>query len=137
MQYAYKFSRFKVNKFSLTELNFDLYFIFTNKSKLKFTLKGITTDVLVNDMVIAKIANYNQQIIPPESKTEIAVGVDINPKAIFGKLKTNWTSLALNFEKLDTTEITMQMNFKIGYGSLLTLNVPYTQKLKLSDLMKK
>lgn len=138
LTYNYKFSRFKVNKISFNQINFDLFYNLTNPSKMKYVIQSITTKVHINNVEIADIANYRQQEIKPESTTEIGVNVEIEPKELAAAVGQSWATMLRNLDKIGNTKITMDLEIKIGYlGQLLSVTVPYKEQFPLKSILPK
>jgi LEA14-like dessication related protein len=138
LKYSYEFSRFVVNKISFQKLDFNLFFNIKNPSKLKYTIKRINIDVLVDSTLIASIINENEQLIAPQATTEIGVNVDLTPAQLAKSLGEKWTTILANAEKIGDRRMVLKMNFKIGYlGNFLSVNVPYEYSFPLKDIFSK
>jgi LEA14-like dessication related protein len=132
IDYVMKYKYLRVVKISKDLISFNLFFDLSNKSKIKYEIKEIITDIYVNDSFVTKIANFANQPVAPESTSEIAVNVALSPEEIAKQAKLKWQTIVLYPDK---TTFTLKTKFKVAYGPLW-FYVPYDQTITFKTLLR-
>jgi LEA14-like dessication related protein len=108
--YELNYKNIIFRKLSLTEVVFDLYMIFTNKSNLGVTLAKQEYDIYANNVFIDSIVNDSPNDIKPKSDSEIGMRIRITPAQLLTKIGVNPAELIANPKKIN---IKIVMKYKI------------------------
>ena len=130
IDYVMTYKYFTVDKISLKVVSFNLVFSLFNKSKFRYTIKEIVTDVYVGDQFVTKIANFADQVVEPKASTQLIVNVSLSPKDIAEKAKLKWEQMLLYPDKL---KFTLDTKFKVAYGPLW-FYIPHKEQYTLKQL---
>jgi LEA14-like dessication related protein len=108
--YELKFKNIVFRKLTTTEIIFDLYMIFTNKSNLGVTLSKQEYDVYANNVYITTLKNDSPNEIKPKSDNEIGMRININPVELVTKIGSNPFDL---IAKPKNIKIKLVMKYKV------------------------
>ncbi len=128
---AIKFARIGIKKVSPTEVNFDLFLTFTNRSKVKFIISEQQYKVFLNDVFITQASRPEGTLISPLTTSPMTVNVSFNPAKIGQDVKKDLPNLLMNFNK---NTIRVEVNLTIQLW-LFKLSIPYTYMTTVAELM--
>jgi LEA14-like dessication related protein len=130
MNFKISLNKIRINNLGLNNINFDMTLNFKNDSSQKFTLINQYYDVYVNNVYAANVISKNQAILNPNSTSQIAVNIKINPADLLKKI--NLVSLLQ-----DTSNINIKVDSKLrvkAYG--ITFNAPFVYESTIKEMMK-
>lgn len=108
--YELNYKNIIFRKLSLSEVVFDLYMIFTNKSNLGVTLAKQEYDIYANNVYIDTIVNDAPNDIKPKSDSEIGMRIRFTPAQLLTKIGVNPTELIAGPKKIN---IKIVMKYKV------------------------
>lgn len=133
MNYVLKFKGIKLNKISLTNLDFNIYLNFTNNSDVTFMILSQTYNVYVNNTYVTKVENSLPVSILAGQTNVIPLNVIVNPQDLYQKLGKSALTIAANSDKI-IIKVDIKLKAKLWF---FTVNVPYVFTSSLKDLMIK
>lgn len=131
MNYVLKFKGIKLNKLSFTNLDFNIYLDFTNKSDVTFNILSQVYNVYVNDTFVTKIENNSPTSIPANATNVLGLNIVFNPTDIYQKLGKSTLTIAANADKI-IIKADCKLKVKMWF---FTINIPYVYTSSLKDLM--
>lgn len=131
MDYCMSFRAVKVNRFSLNNLNFDVWLNFVNKSNVNFTIVSQTTKVYLNDRFVTTVSNKSPNIVRAKQSNVLGVNVNIDPKRVFQNIGISVFDMLKDVNKI---RVKMDMKIRVKlYG--ITVPVPYVYEDTLAGMM--
>ena len=117
----------KILNISLTELSFDVTFLFTSKADLEAKINKLYLDILLEGQNVGYITETKEFIIPANGSSKIPIHISINPQSIF----KNIVNLLLITSKQKDVKFAFDgyANIKSGFIST-TLPIKYENTLK-------
>jgi LEA14-like dessication related protein len=83
LDFEWKISGFKVNKFSLAELNLVVTIKFTSKADVEAKVEKLYFDLYLMNVRVGYVSEDKSFIIPSRGTTDIPLNISINPQIIF------------------------------------------------------
>ena len=131
MNYTLGFKGIKLNKASATELNFDLFLNFANKSNLKFEIIEQDYSIYINDVFVTKAVNYSTNTVLPTSTSVMGVNINFNPAQAYKNLKGGFTAILLSPQMLKL-KIDIKLKVKL-YG--IKISIPIVHETTLKEIL--
>ena len=131
MNYTLSFKGIKLKKASATELNFDLFLNFVNKSNLKFDIVEQDYSIYINDVFLTKAVNYSTNTVLPTSASIMGVNINFNPTQAYKNLKGGFASMLLSPQMLKL-KIDMKLKVKL-YG--IKISIPFVYETTLKEIL--
>ncbi len=127
LNYCLKFKSLKLNKWTPTLADLDLYLNFENKSSVPINVISQEYNVYVGGGFISKVSNSVPQTLAPNAVSLIGVNVKFNPKKAGQNLLTAVLSLG-------NTAIRVDIKLKVKLW-VFTINIPYTYNTTIKELI--
>ena len=108
--YELEYKNIIFRRLTLSEVVFDLYMIFTNKSNLGVTLAKQEYDIYANNVYIDTVVNDSPNDIKPKSDSEIGMRIRFTPAQLLAKIGVNPVELIAGPKKIN---IKIVMKYKI------------------------
>jgi|688.fasta_scaffold43162_5 LEA14-like dessication related protein len=131
MNYTLGFKGIKLNKASATELNFDLFLNFVNKSNLKFDVIEQDYSIYINDVFLTKAVNYSTNTVLPSSASVMGVNINFNPAQAYKNLKGGFATMLLSPQMLKL-KIDIKLKVKL-YG--IKISIPIVHETTLKEIL--
>lgn len=130
MKYGVAFKTAKIKTLSAASIVADLWFTFTNPSKIKITLAGVRYDVYIDGAFAATLQNNAVTTILPETTSVLGMQMATNPQDFIKQLP-NPVAALLDLKQLPV-RLDMKFTVKIGF---VKMTIPYVYEGKLKDFM--
>ncbi|MEM2138567.1 MAG: hypothetical protein QXM96_00220 [Candidatus Woesearchaeota archaeon] len=132
MDYVLNFSRIKINKITKDFIDFDLFLFITNKSNIKYSIVEQEYELFLNNVYLTKMVNYSENVIYPNSKSEIGINIKLNFKDFLEKGKMSLSDILTN--KNASLLIKMNLIIKVYF---IKFKLPYEYNIDLLTLLNK
>ena len=129
--FTFDFEKVKVNKFNTTELDFNSYFKYTNKSDIDINLSSQEYDLYVNDIFITTMTNFNENSLKANSVSSLGFNTKINFPDLDKKLRLTYFKM---IAEPKAVKIKIVMRWKVRLG-ILKVPVTYTWNTNLKEIL--
>lgn len=86
LEFTWKFSGIKVNKFNLNELNLVLTMRFFSKADIEAKINRLYLDLYLNNTKVGYVIEDKPFIIPARGSSDISLNISINPKYVLSNI---------------------------------------------------
>ncbi len=117
--FSLDFKKIKVNKFNKENLEFEVYFDYTNNSEININLASQEYDVYIDGVYITTMTNYAENILKAKSKSPLGFAVKLNLPKLDEKIRATYFDMVTNPKDV---AIRIDMKFKARIG---IFKVPY------------
>jgi LEA14-like dessication related protein len=135
MNYKIVFKNLKVKTLSPTNIAFDIFLNFTNKSSLKFDIIEQQSKIYINGKFVSDVVNNAVNTIEPNSTSIIGANISFNPTTVLSSLNKSYASILINPSSI-SIKVDLKMKVKL-YGIKISIPFVYEDTLKgIIDLAK-
>lgn len=125
------FKKIKVNKFSLTELNFDTFYEYKNNSDIDINLSSQEYDLYVNETFITTMTNYSENTLKANSVSPLGFNTKINFPDLDKKLRLTYFTMIADPKAV---KLKIVMRWKVRFG-FIKIPVSYTWNTDLKEIL--
>jgi len=131
MNYTLTYKSIKVNKFTLTTLDFNTYFDYKNNSDIDIKLAEQEYDIYVNDAYITTLKNYQENVLKANATSELGFNVNLNLPELDKKLRINYVKMLADPKAV---KLRIEMRWKVRFG-FLKIPISYTWNTNLKEIL--
>lgn len=125
------FKKIKVNKFSLTELDFNTFYEYKNNSNIDINLSSQEYDLYVNGTFITTMTNYIENTLKANSVSPLGFNIKINLPDLDKKLRLTYFTMIADPKAV---KLTIIMRWKVRFG-FVKIPVSYTWNTDLKEIL--
>ena len=131
MDFVLSFNKVKINKITVTNIDFNLYLNYLNKGSVGFDIESQINEVYINNVFITKLTNNTPNKILPKSNNIIGLNISFSPKDAMNKLGLSLLSITNQSQKI---RIKIVSKFRVKFF-FIHVNIPYTYESTLKEMM--
>lgn len=120
-----------IHEISFNKIYFTLILKIKNKSDITVIAKKINLNVYVNNLLVSKITQNENQKIVSKTYSNFNVNIDFNPKDL---LKAGLKNIEAILTETDTLAIRVEGTMSIESGALMVNSIPIQEKFTLKEL---
>jgi LEA14-like dessication related protein len=130
IEYNLRVKRLKIEKISMNDLRLKIFMLFKNPSKLTIVLTKQEYDISLNGVYITTLKSDTEQVVEPNSVSELNVDLAVDPALVFQKLAHMQKPLEL-ITKFKSQKLTLVSRLYVRFGFFsIPITVDYTETIR-------
>jgi LEA14-like dessication related protein len=125
------FKKIQINKFNTKELDFNVFYDYTNNSDIDINLSSQEYDLYMNGTYVTTFKNYAENTLKANSTSGLAFNIKIDLPDLDKKIKVNYLKMIASPKDV---QISVLMKWKVRLG-IFKIPVSYTWDTNLKEIL--